>query len=476
MQIIEKTKNFYRKAAISTKITFTYATCFIMLILLMNFGLWYGVSYALYHPAETTIEYSLEKVKELLVMLEEDENYVSPNILREPLVAGVVLRVFDKDGGLFIDSDPTYLSNENFDFYKLKDKPFLANRNFDIAKVGNALVYRARFDYIHDDDHVILYFYRTITSMSNIFEQLSIFLICLDIFGLIGALKVGNFVSRKILMPISTMTNLAQKIAYNKIDSRISIPPADDELSMLAKTLNAMLDRLQGGITQQQKFVSDASHELRTPTTVISGYIDILDNYGSEDDSLRIESVDAIRSEVENMKRLLENFLFISRTDQNRQKIYKTQFDIAEVVSEVMRKMQISIHTHKILLLKNDSAQIYADRTMILQLLRIFLDNATKYTPSGGTISVSSELVGDKVKIEISDTGIGIAQENLEKIFERLVRIDSEDLVKDVRGSGLGLSIAKWIADNHNIKIEVESKLGKGTTFKLTLDTVAKNF
>ena len=139
-----------------------------------------------------------------------------------------------------------------------------------------------------------------------------------------------------------------------------------------------------------------------------------------------------------------------------------------------MRKMKNVISTHEIFLGKNDAAEIFADKTMILQMLRIFLDNATKYTPEGGKISVNSELRDDKIFLSISDTGIGVAPENIEKIFERSVRIDSEDLVKDVRGSGLGLSIAKWIAKNHGIKIEVSSKLGAGTTFTLIIPLAEK--
>ena len=194
-----------------------------------------------------------------------------------------------------------------------------------------------------------------------------------------------------------------------------------------------------------------------------------MEKYGGDDKELLEESVEAIRSEAQNMKNLLENLLFLARTDQDRQKIYKEKFELSEIVEDVMKKMKKVCITHEVELLKNDSAEIFADKTMILQMLRIFLDNATKYTPEGGKISLSSEKISDKIILKISDTGIGIAPENIEKVFERSVRIDSEDLVKDVRGSGLGLSIAKWIAENHGIKIEVQSKLGNGTTFILKI-------
>ena len=475
MSIIEKIQTKYRNSKISTKITWTYAICFALLILLINCVLWFGVSYALYHPAEATIEYSMENVQELLTKLEDNSAHFDPNSIREPLVPGVVLRVTDTEGNIFVDTDPKYLSDSRFEENILKNPPLFANSEMEIARVRNALVYRARLDYNHDGEHAILYFYRTITSMSHVFDNLAIVIIFIDLFGIFLAFRIGNIVSKSILQPIAAMTNLAQKIAFEKIGDRVPIPPANDELTELAKTLNGMLDRLQGGIFRQQKFVSDASHELRTPATVIAGYIEILEKYGSEDKELMEESVEAIRSESQNMKNLLENLLFLARTDQDRQKVYKVKFELSELVGDVMRKMQTVCTTHTVELLKNDSAEIFADRTMILQMLRIFLDNATKYTPEGGKISVNSELVGDKIKLSVSDTGIGIAPENLEKVFERSFRIDSEDLVKDVRGSGLGLSIAKWIAENHGIKIEVASQLGKGTTFTLNIPLADKN-
>jgi signal transduction histidine kinase len=131
--------------------------------------------------------------------------------------------------------------------------------------------------------------------------------------------------------------------------------------------------------------------------------------------------------------------------------------------------MKIAITTHKVELIKNDPAKIYGDETMIKQMIRVFLDNAVKYTPEGGSIKINSEVKDEKILLSISDTGIGIAPENLNKIFDRFFRIDSEDLVSSANGNGLGLSIAKWIADAHKITISVESELGAGTTFILNI-------
>lgn len=473
MQIINKIRSTLKNPDISAKITFIHLVCFVISLCIINFALWFGISYALYEPAEKTIEYSMENVQDLLSKLEQDVSTFNPSSIYEPLVPGVVLRVVDEDGKVFIDTDSTYPSNELFEECIVDDPPYFADDDMDVALIEDrALVYRARIDYFHEGEHIILYFFRTITSMNHVFEELAHLILFMDILAIIAAWRVGVIVSRKVLNPIKTMTKMAQGIAFGKMDGRIPLSPANDELTELAKTFNEMLDRLQGGISLQQKFVSDASHELRTPATVIAGYIEVLEKY-SDDKALFNESVEAIRSEAQNMKSLLESLLFLARADQKTQKLHKEKFDLANLIDDVMHKMQKVISTHEIILSENDFAMIYGDKTAIRQMLRIFLDNAIKYTPAGGKISVSSKVIGDNIIVRISDTGVGIAEENLPRIFSRFFRIDSETLVKEANGSGLGLSIAKWIADNHNITITVESRLGIGTTFILQAERLS---
>ena len=208
---------------------------------------------------------------------------------------------------------------------------------------------------------------------------------------------------------------------------------------------------------------------MRTPAAVIKGYIEFIETYGIQDEELLRENIKMIGSEAKNMQDLLENLLFLSRTDRNTQKLKKKYLDLDDIVGDVMSKMKIAVKTHKVELVKNDIAKIFGDETTIRQMIRIFLDNAVKYTPEGGTIKVASAVKGKKILLSISDTGIGIAKENQSKIFDRFFRIDTEDLVSEANGSGLGLSIAKWIADEHGIKISVDSELGKGTTFTLEI-------
>ncbi len=469
MKMIKKIRRFAGNLDISAKITATYTACFTALLILINVVMWLGIAYALYTPAERSLNFSIKNVRELLEKLETDYDSFNPDSIREPLLPGVVLRVSDSAGNVFIDTDPRYPSQEKFENGILKDKPFFASDEMKVAVVGNGLVYRAVMDYVHAGENFKIYFYRTITSERSLLDNLMRFLLFLDIVGFFVSIGAGYLVSRRILNPIKTMTELARGIAFGKMDGRIPIRPTKDELTELAKTLNSMLDRLQGGISKQQKFVSDASHELRTPTTVISGYTELLEKYGAEDKEILAESIEAIRSESQNMQSLLENLLFLARADRHSQKLNKVKFNLAEIVGDVMTKMKVAIKTHEIELLQNDDAEIFGDKVTIRQMMRIFLDNATKYTPPGGKISVSSVRSGRTINLTIADTGVGIAPENRERIFERFFRVSGEQIVDDVNGSGLGLSIAKWIADNHDTKIEIDGAPGEGTAFTLKI-------
>lgn len=475
MSVIERINRKINGLGISAKITLGYATFFAILLAVINFVMWLGVMYALYDPAEKTIRYSMTEIKKVLEVLEENYSTYNPNLFRDSLVAGVVLRVVDERGEVFIDTDENYPSIERFNRGILRDPPLFSEEDFEVSRIGSALIYCAKTDYTHDDETVTLYFFRTITSELKLFYNLEKFLLALDVVGIFLSIGAGYLLSRKILTPIKTMNELAREIAFEEMSGRIPIGTADDELNELAKTLNKMLDRLQGGINKQQKFVSDASHELRTPAAVIKGYIDFIETYGTADEALLKENLKVIGSEAQNMQALLENLLFLSRTDQHRQKLNKKILDLDDIVGDVMSKMKTVVKTHTVELQRNEPAKIFGDETMIRQMLRIFLDNAVKYTPEGGSIKVASTIDDKKILLSISDSGIGIAPENQQKIFERFIRIDSEDLVSEANGSGLGLSIAKWIADNHEIKISVVSTLGKGTTFTLEIPIAHEN-
>ena len=275
--------------------------------------------------------------------------------------------------------------------------------------------------------------------------------------------------SKKMLRPIDDIAKAADNISINNLKERIEVTGPDDELKRLGNTFNKMIDRLQGAFNRQIQFVSDASHELRTPIAVIQGYANLLDRWGKDDREALEKSIHAIKLETSNMANLVEKLLFLAKGDSGNQKIEKKEFWLNELISEVVRESKLIDASHIISSDKNDTVNVFADYKMIKQMLRVFIENSIKFTPEQGKIDISSEIQNKTVKITVSDTGIGIPKDEMENIFERFYTVD-ESRSKDKAGTGLGLSIAKWIVEVHEGTINVENQEGKGTKITVILN------
>ena len=258
-----------------------------------------------------------------------------------------------------------------------------------------------------------------------------------------------------------------ESIDVSKLDSRIELGTTQEELQGLAAAINAMLDRIRAAYSAQIRFVSDASHELRTPISVIQGYASLLDRWGKNDEKTLQESIDAIRSEAESMKILVEQLLFLARGDNDSIELELQELDLAELIEEVAQDTRLIDQTHEFRV-EAWEAVVSADRQLIKQAVRIFVDNAVKYTDPGGTITIKSTSDGQRVTLSVSDTGVGIPDELLPNIFDRFVRAD-ESRTRSSGGAGLGLSIAKWIIARHGGHIEVLSRTGVGTRMSIVL-------
>ena len=267
------------------------------------------------------------------------------------------------------------------------------------------------------------------------------------------------------------LENLAgelEKIDAKHLDSRIDLPATQKELRTLAQAINGLMDRVNQAYGAQMRFVSDASHELRTPIAVIQGYAALLDRWGKEDPAALQESIDAIRAEAASMERLVEQLLFLARGDNDSQPVKRERLDLTALAGEVLREEEM-IHPQRAFLPRwEEKAAVYADPGLMKQVLRILMDNALKYSPPEGKIYLRITRSPGYARLTVQDEGMGIPPQSIPHIFERFYRTDqSRD--RKTGGTGLGLSIARWIVERHGGWFEVVSREDVGTRMTAVL-------
>jgi len=331
--------------------------------------------------------------------------------------------------------------------------------------------------------------YKIVCSLDSdlkLFLYLFLIILIFEALILIGDIGKGSKMIRKALKPLSDLTETTRSlnaevaasmangtyikdlagaisnIDADRLDSRISVGSSQNELKDLAAAINDMLNRINDSYQSQVRFVSDASHELRTPISVIQGYANLLDRWGKNDEKTMQESIDAIKSEAESMKELVEELLFLARGDNKTIQIHEEIFDPCEVVDEIIRETQMIDKSHNFEINLDRPAYISGDKQLIKQALRILVDNSIKYTPNGNKIILKIIKKEDHIHIIVQDGGIGIDSEDLPHIFDRFYRSD-ESRARKTGGSGLGLSIAKWIIERHGAYFEILSRVDIGT-------------
>ena len=281
--------------------------------------------------------------------------------------------------------------------------------------------------------------------------------------------------ARAALGPVETVTSTARSMGEEDLSKRLPVANPRDEIGRLATTINSLLARLEAAFTRreealsrQRRFAADASHELRTPLTSISGHARMLDEWALvKDRETARRSVRAIRRESGRMRNLVESLLTLTRGDEGAP-LDVGRHDLAEIAQGAVETARNNADGRQSVEYVPPDQRIMAtfDRERILQVASVLLDNAVKYTPEGGTITVAVRGRGDRVELEISDNGVGIQEDELPLIFERFHRSDA---ARAEDGAGLGLSIARQISEAHGGTIRATSKVGAGSTFVLAI-------
>lgn len=444
------------RITISIKITLLYTLILCCILFFTSLLTYAGIQYYFSANAKKDVKISTENVKRYL----EAGNSLAQLLSKETiLIPGVRLKVFDEQNNLL---------GESGSFNTVKQLR-VADDNYSIRHHNLPLVQLIAIeDYFADElfswngGVYRLQFVRRMSVESHFLKVLTEQMLMANGLGLFIIVISGVFISHRILRPIRYIIATTKEIEINNLEKRLNEDSLKDELHELAKTINHMLTRIQTGVGQHQRFIAAASHELRTPITVISGYVNMLDRWGKHDVAILDEGVAAIKSEAANMQNLIEKLLFLASVDQDEQMLKKEPLEMEGLIQEVFQETRVIAPDHKIVLEKNDPAVIWADASAIKQLLRIFVENSIKYTLAGGNINFASRKTGKHLTITIQDTGIGIPEEDQPKIFDRFYRVD-KSRSKDTGGTGLGLSIARWIVEQHSSTIHLFSKPGKGT-------------
>ena len=281
----------------------------------------------------------------------------------------------------------------------------------------------------------------------------------------------GVFLARRALSPIDNVTRTARQISAEDLSQRLSLRLPDDEVGRLAQTFDEMIARLDDAFRRQRRFTADASHELRTPLTIIKGQIDVSLQKEREPEAYR-QVLQAVNEEIDRLIRLAGSLLTLTRADAGQIPLTFESMDMAEVMDGVLEQLQ-SVATAKgvgLRLEPGPAVAIQADEDLLLQLKLNLLDNAIKYTPPVGEVTVGWRVNGTQVTLQVQDTGLGISSEHLPHLFDRFYRVDRARSRAE-GGVGLGLAISRWIAEAHGGAIEVESSPNQGSTFTVLLPT-----
>ncbi|MDO9490712.1 cell wall metabolism sensor histidine kinase WalK [Acetobacterium sp.] len=412
-------------------------------------------------PADQRLEFISEKLYP----------YVKDNSL-------IAYQLKDNQGNTYQSSEilTDLLVAENLGKYNFHLFEFSFNDDNDQMIAVNSLRYNqieyyylGSYYVLEDGDIIYLQIIKNLNDSYVFMTTLFVLMIAISILGLMAIILLGIYGTKQTLKPLIEISETAKNITENNLNVRIEETGNKDELDQLIMSLNQMIKKLELAFNNQKRFVSDASHELRIPLTVIQGYIDILSDWGKNDPQLRDESIDAIRDEIQGMNKMVEDLLLITRIENNYFDQDFIILDVSVLLEKIFYQCQMIDSDHQYIMESCDHAFVRGNEGLLIQAIRGLLDNSRKYTPVGGTITLSCRVCNKKMnEITVSDSGCGIPPSELEKIKERFYRVSS-DRSRSSGGSGLGLSIIDSIISIHHGKLVITSEINQGTKASIFL-------
>lgn len=448
--IKEGAKNF--RLSLSLRVSLNYLRFFLINGIIFFFILGFLYVHEEMKPTESIVE-------QMVILLERDEKkFVEYAVLEQP----ENLAVFFKDGDnirqLYNSSEEDWLKHRYFfGYYHMERK----NGEWKLLIKDKQKVFR------NGQKHEVIFFY----DMSDGVEKSSSFLRNASLLYLVLMLFIiweSRRDNKRIFAPIKNLTDMAKNLTVSNLHSeRLPVRSTEKELRELTQVVNEMLDRLELSYESQKQFVSNASHELRTPIAVIQGYSRMLSRWGASDPEILNEAVEAIGDESKAMQELVEKLLFLSRHDRKTLKVQKEWFSMGEVVEDMVKETRMVTTNREIKARLIQNVSVYGDDQLLKQALRVLIDNAIKYSDEGDIITIGCENKNGNCVLSVEDTGRGMKKEDVDHMFERFYR--SDDIRGKIDGHGLGLSIARLIILAHAGTIKVRTQYTVGTSFTITI-------
>jgi heavy metal sensor kinase len=462
-----------KRLSIGVRLMIWYVAIFALGELVFGVGMWVILRGNLYDIVDDGLESQIEDLKNFLESQKKDATIAK---LQEEVSetygiehSGDFLELYSESGDLlfrsaFLQAHPLLLLPPD-----QINNPIFRRRSVERRH------FRFVFQKLKANGHV--YTVEMGASSDDAVETLHLFRYYLLLFApllLLVAAGVGYWMSRRALAPVDTLVKTARNVSGVNLSSRLQRLETGDELQRLSDTLNEMLDRIETAFLRVTQFTADASHELRTPVSLIRTEAELALRRSRGEDEYK-ESLRHILLEAERTTSLIEQLLALARADSGSETLHIEPVDLRPMMRSVVDGWQQVSTIRNLQFISNIHEQttfVMGDETLLRRLADILLDNAFKYTPSLGSVRLSLEQRAETAVITVWDSGVGIAKEDQGKIFERFYRVDKARS-RDQGGTGLGLAIAQWIVAQHRGSITVESRPGEGATFRIELPLIA---
>jgi heavy metal sensor kinase len=448
--------------SIRTRMTVWYLLAVGFIVVLLGLGVFFGVSWSLRHVADMELSSGIDGVTAFLrhkLAIDEMDNL--PEELREHsalLPRGKMFRVRSGNGSLIFETDAMQAIPP---FAPLAGE--MTRRSVEVERRSYRTFSKSE---TVGTDLFLIEVAVDQTSYIGMMDHLATFLmLSIPVAALLAALG-GYWMSGRVLRPIHQITDAASSIDAHNLTRRLPVIGTKDELDRLSETLNHMLDRIQISYERIAQFTADASHELRTPVAFIRSSAELL-LMGRANGITKTRGIEDVLRESEYMAALIGDLLTLARGDSKDGSLEMELFELTEAVDGILARGRALAAAKNISIDYSQSSQVVAihgNRNACERILLIFLDNAIRYTPKGGHVALNTWTSGNSCGFTVSDTGIGIAPEDQERIFERFFRVDTARTPSD-GGTGLGLAIARRLIEAHGGTVSVESELGRGARF-----------